>query len=163
MGANTVIGKRMDCFSARRGLRSRNLGVSAATGAAVRTRRGFTLVEMLIVIAIMTILMAMSVPRYQAAVLHAKESVLRDDLFQLRSLIDQYTLDKQRAPQSLDDLVSAGYLRSLPKDPMTDSTSSWHTDSDESLQSLDQQEPGIVDVHSGSDAVSSDGTPYSNW
>jgi len=72
--------------------------VSAATGAAVRTRRGFTLVEMLIVIAIMTILMAMSVPRYQAAVLHAKESVLRDDLFQLRSLIDQYTLDKQRAP-----------------------------------------------------------------
>jgi len=59
--------------------------------------------------------------------------------------------------------VSAGYLRSLPKDPMTDSTSSWHTDSDESLQSLDQQEPGIVDVHSGSDAVSSDGTPYSNW
>jgi len=153
----------MDCFSAWRGLRSRNLGVRAATGAAVRTRRGFTLVEMLIVIAIMTILMAMSVPRYQAAVLHAKESVLRDDLFQLRSLIDQYTLDKQRAPQSLDDLVSAGYLRSLPKDPMTDSTSSWHTDSDESLQSLDQQEPGIVDVHSGSDAVSTDGTPYSSW
>ncbi|MHB8735234.1 MAG: type II secretion system protein [Terriglobales bacterium] len=153
----------MDCFSARRGLRSRNLGVRATTGASRRTRLGFTLVEMLIVIAIMTILMAMSVPRYQAAVLHAKESVLRDDLFQLRSLIDQYTLDKQRAPQSLDDLVSAGYLRSLPKDPMTDSTSSWHTDSDESLQSLDQQEPGIVDVHSGSDAVSSDGTPYSNW
>jgi len=130
---------------------------------AARVSRGFTLVEMLIVIAIMTILMAISVPRYQAAVLHAKESVLRDDLFQLRSLIDQYTLDKQRAPQSLDDLVSAGYLRTLPKDPMTDSTSSWRADSDQSLQSLDQQEPGIVDVHSGSDAVSTDGTAYSTW
>ena len=160
MGANTLIGNRCCNGSTRKRAGDAR---SAWCRVAARARRGFTLVEMLIVIAIMTILMAISVPRYQAAVLHAKESVLRDDLFQLRSLIDQYTLDKQRAPQSLDDLVSAGYLRTLPKDPMTDSTSSWRADSDQSLQSLDQQEPGIVDVHSGSDAVATDGTAYSTW
>jgi len=160
MGANTLIGNRRFDPGTKECARDAWPGRCRM---AARVSRGFTLVEMLIVIAIMTILMAISVPRYQAAVLHAKESVLRDDLFQLRSLIDQYTLDKQRAPQSLDDLVSAGYLRTLPKDPMTDSTSSWRADSDQSLQSLDQQEPGIVDVHSGSDAVSTDGTAYSTW
>jgi len=81
--------------------------------------RGFTLIELMIVISIILILVSISVPIYTSSVIHAKEAVLRDDLFTMRSVIDQYTLDKQKAPQSLQDLVSAGYLRSIPKDPLT--------------------------------------------
>lgn len=128
-----------------------------------RRGRGFTLVELMIVLAIIGILLAISVPVYISTVRHAREAVLRDDLFQLRSLIDQYTMDKQQAPQSLDDLVTAGYLRALPKDPFTNSDSTWQPVQDNSMMSLDQQDPGIVDVHSGSDATSSDGTAYSSW
>jgi general secretion pathway protein G len=128
-----------------------------------RRSRGFTLVELMIVLAIIGILLAISVPVYVSTIRHARETVLRDDLFQLRSLIDQYTMDKQQAPQSLDDLVTAGYLRALPKDPFTNSNTTWQPVQDNSLMSLDQTDPGIVDVHSGSDATSSDGTPYSSW
>lgn len=128
-----------------------------------RRSRGFTLVELMIVLAIIGILLAISVPVYVSTIRHARETVLRDDLFQLRSLIDQYTMDKQQAPQSLDDLVTAGYLRALPKDPFTSSNTTWQPVQDNSLMSLDQTDPGIVDVHSGSDATSSDGTPYSSW
>lgn len=128
-----------------------------------RRSRGFTLVELMIVLAIIGILLAISVPVYVSTIRHARETVLRDDLFQLRSLIDQYTMDKQQAPQSLDDLVTAGYLRALPKDPFTNSNTTWQPVQDNSLMSLDQTDPGIVDVHSGSDATSSDGTPYSGW
>jgi general secretion pathway protein G len=125
--------------------------------------RGFTLIEMLIVISLVMILVAIAVPNYQRSIMRAKESVLKQDLFQLRSLISQYTLDKQKAPQSLDDLITAGYLKQIPIDPMTNARDTWTVDQEDTLLSVDQQEPGISDVHSGSNAISSDGTAYSTW
>jgi general secretion pathway protein G len=125
--------------------------------------RGFTLIEMLIVISLVMILVAIAVPNYQRSIMRAKESVLKQDLFQLRSLISQYTLDKQKAPQSLDDLITAGYLKQIPIDPMTNARDTWTVDQEDTLMSVDQQEPGISDVHSGSNATSSDGTAYSTW
>lgn len=124
---------------------------------------GFTLIEMVMVIAIIGILLAMAVPSYRSTIRASQEAVLRDDLFQMRSLIDQYTLDKQQAPQSLDDLVTAGYLRAIPKDPFTNSSTTWQTTSDDSVMSPDQTEGGISDVHSGASGVGLDGTPYSSW
>jgi general secretion pathway protein G len=125
--------------------------------------RGFTLIELIIVISLILILVSISVPAYNQSILRARESVLRQDLFQLRSLISQYTLDKQKAPQSLDDLVQAGYIKQIPFDPMTGSNSSWTVDQEDSLMSVDQQDPGISDVHSGAETVSSDGTAYNTW
>src|SRR5215468_12577304 len=124
---------------------------------------GFTLIELMIVISLILILVSVSIPAYNQSILRAKESVLKQNLFQLRSLISQYTLDKQKAPQSLDDLVSAGYLKQIPIDPMTNARDSWTVDQEDTLMSVDQQEPGISDVHSGSNAISSDGTAYSTW
>ena len=92
-----------------------------------------------------------------------RESVLRQDLYVMRSAIDQYTLDKQKAPQSLQDLVDAGYLKQLPKDPFTNARDSWAPVQDDSLMSPDQTEPGIIDVHSGSDLTSTEGTAYNTW
>jgi len=125
--------------------------------------QGFTLIEMLIVISLVMILVAIAVPNYQRSIMRAKESVLKQDLFQLRSLISQYTLDKQKAPQALDDLITAGYLKQIPIDPMTNARDTWTVDQEDTLLSVDQQEPGISDVHSGSNAISSDGTAYSTW
>ncbi len=126
-------------------------------------QRGFTLIELMVVISIIVILMSVAIPRYQASILRARETVLRDDLYTLRSVIDQYTLDKQKAPQNLQDLVDANYLKQLPKDPMTNSRESWVPVTDDSIMSPDQSQPGIVDVHSGSDQNSSEGTAYSTW
>jgi general secretion pathway protein G len=128
-----------------------------------RRSRGFTLIELMIVMSIILILVSISIPIYNQSITRAKESVLRDDLFTLRSLINQYTLDKQKAPQSLDDLVSGGYLKQLPKDPFTNRTDSWTTEQEDVLLSADQQEPGITDVHSGSTLTSIDGTAYNTW
>ena len=114
-----------------------------------RRERGFTLIELMIVISMILILVSISIPAYNQSILRAKESVLRQDLFQLRSLISQYTLDKQKAPQSLDDLVQAGYIKQIPMDPMTGSNSTWTVDQEDTVMSVDQQEPGISDVHSG--------------
>jgi len=125
--------------------------------------RGFTLIELMIVISMILILVSISIPAYNQSILRAKESVLKQDLFQLRSLISQYTLDKQKAPQSLDDLVQSGYIKQIPVDPMTGSNSSWTVDQEDSLMSVDQQDPGISDVHSGATQMSSDGTAYSSW
>ena len=125
--------------------------------------RGFTLIELMIVISLILILVSISVPAYNQSILRAKESVLKQDLFQMRSLISQYTLDKQKAPQSLDDLVQAGYIKQIPTDPLTGTNSSWTVDQEDSLMSVDQQDPGISDVHSGSSQTSSDGTAYNTW
>ena len=127
-----------------------------------RLRSGFTLLELMIVISILLILMSIAIPVYNQHVIRARESVLRQDLFTLRSVIDQYTLDKQKAPQSLDDLVSAGYLKQIPKDPMTNEAN-WEVVQEDILQAVDQQEPGISDVHSASAGTATDGTAYNTW
>ena len=124
---------------------------------------GFTLIELMIVISIILILVSISIPIYTNSVAHAKEAVLRDDLFTMRSVIDQYTLDKQKAPQSLQDLVSAGYLKAIPKDPITGSDDTWQVSSDDTLMDPSQTAPGITDVHSGATGVGTDGTAYSSW
>lgn len=126
-------------------------------------QRGFTLIEMMIVISIIIILVGIAVPIYKTSILRARESVLRDDLFTMRSVIDQFTLDKQRAPQSLQELVEAGYLREIPKDPITDSRDTWQVVQEDVMQSIDQSQPGITDVHSGSADTASDGRPYNEW
>jgi general secretion pathway protein G len=118
--------------------------------------------ELMIVISIMMILMAIAIPMYNQSITRARESVLRQDLFTLRSVIDQYTLDKQKAPQSLDDLKQAGYIRDIPVDPMT-GQANWEVAQEDVLMAADQQEPGISDVHSASGATSTDGTAYSSW
>jgi general secretion pathway protein G len=123
---------------------------------------GFTLLEMMIVMIIMGILLSIALPIYNQALVKARESVLRNDLFEMRKLISQYTLDKQKAPQSIDDLVSAGYIKAIPKDPMTNEAN-WEPHQEDILLSVDQQDPGIDDVHSASNATSSDGTAYSSW
>jgi general secretion pathway protein G len=129
----------------------------------VARQRGFTLIELMVVISIIVILMSVAIPRYQASILRARETVLRDDLYTLRSVIDQYTLDKQKAPQSLQDIVDAGYLKTIPMDPFTNSRESWVPVTDDSIMSPDQTQPGIIDVHSGSDQKSSEGSAYSSW
>jgi general secretion pathway protein G len=130
----------------------------------LKTRRslGFTLLEMMIVISIILILMSIALPMYNQSVVRSREAVLRNDLFELRNLISQYTLDKQKAPQSLDDLVSAGYIKTLPKDPMTNEAN-WEVVQEDVLLAVDQQDPGISDVKSASNATGSDGTAYSTW
>ncbi len=128
-----------------------------------REQRGFTLIELMVVISIILILMSIAIPIYNQSIVKAREAVLRDDLYTLRSLIDQYTLDKQRAPQSLEDLVSAGYIKQIPADPFTNSRESWVVEQEDVALSVDQTQPGITDVHSGSNLTSSDGTAYSTW
>ena len=131
-----------------------------------RTKRqdaGFTLVELMIVMAIIGVLAMVAVPSYISAIKHAREAVLKEDLHTLRAAIDSYTMDKQKAPQSLDDLLQDGYLKSVPEDPMTKSNTTWVTDSTDTLHSLDQTDPGIDDIHSGSDDTGSDGQPYNTW
>ena len=112
---------------------------------------------------IIAILATLAVPYFAAAIKHAREAVLREDLQTMRMAIDSYTMDKQKAPQSLDDLVQEGYLKAIPEDPMTHSKDTWVTDTSDAMYSIDETDPGINDVHSGSDEQGSDGQPYSAW
>ena len=127
------------------------------------SQSGFTLLELMIVMAIIGILTALAIPRFVGAIKHAREVVLREDLQTMRAAIDSYTMDKQKAPQSLDDLTDDGYLRSIPEDPMTHSKDTWVTSSDEAMYSIDETDSGITDVHSGSDETGSNDQPYSSW
>jgi general secretion pathway protein G len=126
-------------------------------------RNGYTLIEMIIVMAIISILIAIAVPLYQKSLLRTKESLLKNNLFTLRTVIDEYTYDKQKAPQTLDDLVNDGYLRAVPLDPITNSSQSWRLVMEDAVTSVDQTMPGIYDVRSGSDQKSLEGTPYAEW
>ena len=146
---------------------------SANTREARLTRRGgltplkrdpaFTLIELMIVMAIIGILATLAIPSFVSAIKHAREAVLKEDLHVLRAAIASYTMDKQKAPQSLDDLVTDGYLKVIPEDPMTHSSTTWVTDTSDAMYSLDESEPGVNDVHSGSEDTASDGQPYSSW
>ena len=136
---------------------------SGAVNKSVQGEAGFTLVELMIVMTIIGILATIAIPSYIRAVNHAKEAVLREDLHTMRTAIDSYTVDKEKAPQSLDDLVSGGYIKAIPKDPMT-GEANWEVVQEEVLLTVDQQDPGIDDVHSASTATSSDGSSaYNTW
>ena len=130
-----------------------------------KNQRGFTLLELMIVITFIGILVGMAAGAYRRSVVHAKEAKLRNDLFVMRQAIDRYTLDKEAAPQSLEDLANpqSQYIREIPVDPMTNAKD-WHTDFGDTVMTPDQTNSGIVDVHSNSDKNSPlDGTPYSSW
>ncbi len=126
-------------------------------------QQGFTLLELMIVMIIIGILAAVAVPAYLQSVRKAREAVLKEDLQAMRKAIDSYTIDKSKAPQSLTDLVEAGYLKTMPKDPITNRTDSWVPGQEDILNSLDQTQSGIDDVHSGAQETSSEGTAYSTW
>jgi general secretion pathway protein G len=129
-----------------------------------RKNAGFTLVELMIVMAIIMVLAVVAVPSYVAAMRSAREAALKEDLHVLRNAIDSYTADKQKAPQELQDLVQEGYLRTIPEDPMTHSKETWVTEKSETLSSVDQTDSGgIDDVHSGSQEPGSNGQPYNTW
>lgn len=142
------------------------LNGEAVTNTAVPTNRrrfGFTLIELMIVMAVIAVLMAVALPIYTRSIQRSKESVLKNNLFTLRTVIDEYTYDKQKAPQTLQDLVSDGYLRQVPMDPITSSADTWKLIMEDSSNTVNQSQPGIYDVRSGSDLTSLEGTPYSEW
>ena len=124
-----------------------------------RRHRGFTLLEMMVVMTIIVTIVSIAVPFYTSALVRARESVLRSNLLTIRSVIDQFTYDKESAPQSLEDLVDEGYLREVPIDPMTNSRDTWELVNETGPTG----ESGVFDVHSGSDETSLTGTPYSEW
>lgn len=127
-----------------------------------RWQQGFTLIELMVVMAIISVLLAIALPIYQKSIVRAKESVLRNNLFTLRGMIDEYTIDKQKAPETLQDLVSQGYLRQVPQDPMTGSDQTWKIIMEDTPIAGSNNPPGIFDVCSGSDKTALDGTTYND-
>jgi general secretion pathway protein G len=134
---------------------------------AMRVRKsgdgGFTLVELMIVMAIIMILATIAIPIYVRTLQRAKEATLREDLHTMRTAIDSYTVDKEKAPETLDDLVQAGYLKSIPVDPITSSSDTWITNQSDTMTDINETQGGMDDVHSGSQALASDGTTYNTW
>jgi general secretion pathway protein G len=128
-----------------------------------KRRAGYTLIELIIVMAIISILISVAVPFYTKSITRSKENVLKQNLFNLRTVIDEYTFDKKAAPQQLEDLVREGYLRAVPVDPITGSERTWKLVIEDSVMSADQTQPGIFDVRSGSDKRSLEGNSYSEW
>jgi general secretion pathway protein G len=126
-------------------------------------RRGFTLVELLIVMAIISILVGIAIPMYQKSIRRSKEAVLQQNLFLIRQMIDEYTVDKAKAPVTLDDLVKEGYLRKVPLDPITNSSDTWQVEMEDAMSSASQTEPGIFDIRSGSSDKGLNGVAYSEW
>ena len=126
-------------------------------------RAGFTIMELMVSMAIVLVVISVAVPLYQKSVLRARESVLRQNLMSMRLVIDEYTYDKQKAPQQLEDLVREGYLRQMPMDPVIGNSTSWKVIMEDASASASQSEPGIFDVRSSSEKTSLEGTPYSDW
>jgi len=124
---------------------------------------GFTIMELMVSMAIVLVVISVAVPLYQKSVLRARESVLRQNLSSMRLVIDEYTYDKQKAPQQLEDLVREGYLRQMPMDPVVGNSTSWKVIMEDASASASQTEPGIFDVRSSSEKTSLEGTPYSEW
>ena len=124
---------------------------------------GFTLIELLVVTALIVVLASLALVGYQNSIVRAREAVLKEDLFRLRDAIDQYYADKNKWPQTLQDLVEDGYVREVPEDPITNSADSWQTVAAEADPARPAAEPGIFDVKSGSDRSALDGTPYAEW
>ena len=137
--------------------------VTNAKPVTTRRRFGFTLIELMIVMAVIAVLMAVALPIYNRSIVRSKESVLKNNLFTLRTVIDEYTYDKQKAPQTLQDLVSDGYLRQVPIDPMTNSSDTWKLIMEDATNTVNQTEPGIYDVRSGAEGTSLEGTLYAEW
>jgi general secretion pathway protein G len=128
-----------------------------------KQQRGFTLIELIIVCAMISILVGVMVPIYKIHIIHANEAVLKEDLHNMREAIDQFTQDKGKAPQDLNDIVTAGYLHSIPKDPFTHAADTWQVVQEDVLESIDQTAPGISDVKSGSSLTSTEGSAYNTW
>lgn len=126
-------------------------------------QRGYTLIELIIVMAIIGILVGIAIPMYTNAIRRSNETLLKNNLFVMRNAIDEYTFDRKMAPQNLSDLVDEGYLREIPQDPITKSNETWTEILEDTLTAVDQTQPGIFDVRSGSDTESLEGTPYSEW
>ena len=125
--------------------------------------RGFTMIELLVVMTLIVILATMGMTQYKTSQVYAREAVLKEDLFRLRDAIDQYYADKGQYPSTIDALVSDGYLRKIPEDPFTKSTSTWQTEPAPPDPNSPTSEPGVYDVKSGSDATALDGTKYAEW
>jgi general secretion pathway protein G len=125
--------------------------------------QGFTLLELMIVMVVIGLLAAIAIPAYTSNIRNAKEAVLKEDLHTMRQAIDSYTVDKAKAPQSLDDLVQAGYLKAMPVDPFTHRSDTWLPVQSDSMSTMDQTESGIDDVHSGAQQTASDGSSYNTW
>ncbi len=140
--------------------RQRSVGPKKARGGG---EGGFTLIELIIVMTVIGLLASIAIPSYLNSVRKAREAVLREDLHTMRSAIDSYTVDREQAPQSLDDLVQAGYLKSIPTDPITNHNDTWITSQSDTLTSITETQGGISDVHSGAQGAASDGSTYNTW
>ncbi|MDR3701061.1 MAG: prepilin-type N-terminal cleavage/methylation domain-containing protein [Candidatus Sulfopaludibacter sp.] len=129
----------------------------------MRRRRGFTFVELMVVMAIVVILITMAIPMYVQNLTRSREAVLKSNLFAIRIAINRYMFEQGKAPKTLDDLQTGGYLKGIPIDPITGDRNSWRTSPEESNAILDQDAPGIGNVHSGSPKTALDGTHYADW